>query len=240
MTRKTRQLPITDLARVATMEPSLRRHALQQVKEGGGSGSYRPTREKLPDIVNRKPGIFESTRAPWERVEADLIRLSTSEKEERMNLLAGRAIYDFCVDKKVNARELEGYPLTFSVGLKLTCWSPALFVYPDRIAAPFFDMRRTYRLTREGIRFMFSVMHIALRENNPNYDAIELEILRLSDTASRSIRPIHESGMRLFTYDELETMVAETHQLWIEIQSEREEERRRSGDKWGKDTLFGD
>jgi hypothetical protein len=240
MTTKMRQLPITDLARVATMDPPLRRAALEQVKEGGGSGSYRPTREKLPDIVNRQPGIFESERAPWDVIKADLARLSKSDKEEKMNLRAGRAIYDYCVAEKVKARELTGYPLSFSVGLKLVCWSPALFVYPDRISIPFFDMRRKYGLTPRAARFMFSVMHIALRENNPDYDIVELEALRLSNTLSRAIQPISGNGLQLYSYDELEVMVAETHALWIEIQSGRRDDRRRSGDKWGRDSLFGD
>lgn len=237
---KTRQLPITDLARVATMDRELRPAALEQVKDGGGSGSYRPTREKLPDIVNRQPGVFESSRPPWETIKTDLARLSRSDDEEKMNLRAGRAIYDYCVAENINARELIGFPLSFSVGLKLTCWSPALFVYPDRVSVPFFDMRRKYGLTRDAVRFMFSAMHIALRENNPDYGVVELEVLRLSDSGSRAIRPIAEAGMQLFSYDDLEAMVSETHELWMGIQSKRRDERRRSGDKWGKDTLFGD
>jgi len=240
MTTKMRQLPITDLARVATMDPPLRREALEQVKDGGGSGSYRPTREKLPDIVNRRPGVFASERASWDIIRKDLIRLSKSDKEENMNLRAARAIYDYCVAEKVQARELVGFPLSFSVGLKLTCWSPALFIYPDRAAVPFFDMRRKYGLTPRAVAFMFSVMHIALRENNPDYDIVELETLRLSNTPSRAVQPISEQGVRLYTYDELEVMVSETHALWVEIQAKRGEERRRSGDKWGKDSLFGE
>jgi hypothetical protein len=239
MTIKMRQLPITDLARIAVMEPELRRPALEQVKDGGGRGSYAPTREKLPDIVNRQPGVFASTRAPWETIKADIKRLAKTDEEEKMNLRAARAIYDYCVAEHVQARELIGFPLTFSVGLKLTCWSPALFVYPDRIAVPFFDMRRKYALTPEAIRFMFSVMHIALRENNPDYEEVGLESLRLTNTQSRAVHAITQVRLPLFTYDQLESMVGETHELWVEVQSGRHERRRRSGEKWDDDTLFG-
>ena len=235
---KIRLLPITDLARIATMEPSLRLHALRQVKSGGGSGSYEPTRRKLPDIVNRRVGAFPPKRTSWQQIESDISRLSKSDHEERMNKTAAKAIRRYCDENEVEARELDGFPLSFSIGVKLRCWSPALFLYKDRMATPFFDMRRTYRLTREGRRFMFSVMHIALRENNPDYQNVEHEILHLTKTSDRNIRVISERGMRLFSYDELETMVRDTYELWHSILEERRDASARSPQDWD-DGLFG-
>jgi hypothetical protein len=208
------------------------------VKSGGGSGSYEPTRRKLPDIVNRKAGSFPLKQTSWQQIESDLARLSKSQHEERMNKTASKAIRQYCDENEVEARELEGFPLSFSIGVKLRCWSPALFLYKDRIATPFFDMRRTYRLTREGRRFMFSVMHIALRENNPDYQNVEHEILHLTDTTDRKIRVISERGMRLFTYDELEIMVRETYRLWDAVIDERRNASKRRPDDWS-DGLFG-
>lgn len=233
---KIRPLPITDLARIATLPLELQRSALQQVKDGGGQGSYRPTREKLPDIVNRQPGMFESARAPWEVVEADIKRLSRSEIEEAMNLLASKSIYKYCQWEKVNARELEGFPLTLSIGWKLTCWAPALFLYPGRMTVPYFDMRRAYCLTYDAATFMFSAMHLALRVNNPDYSPVEFEILRLRNSKTRSIVSISEGGRRLFTYDELEQMVATTHGLWLDVLLGRRDDTRRGGG--GGDDLF--
>jgi hypothetical protein len=220
------------------MEPSLRLHALNQVKSGGAGGkSYEPTRRKLPDIVNRAPGPFPSVRTPWAKIEQDIIRLSKNDDQERMNKTAAKSIYNYCVEHGIEARELEGFPLTFSIGLKLTCWSPALLIYPDRLAIAFWDMRRNYRLTYEGLRFIFSVIHIALRENNPDYAEVESEVLRLRKDAVRSIRPISGNGMRLFSYDELEVIVTETYRLWEMIQAERRDKGTR--DDWGPDALFG-
>ncbi len=236
--QKTRQLPITDLARIATLHPSERLHQLKQVKSGGGFGSYEPTRRKLPDIVNRHPGAFESKRAGWSQIESDIARMSKSDHEERMNKTAARSIFDYCVAHGVEARELDGFPLSFGIGVKLRCWSPALFVYPDRITIPFFDMRRTYRLSRDAVRFMFSVMHIALRENNPDYAEVQSEVLRLKDEPERNIRVISDQRMRLFTYDELEQMVTETYQLWHAVLDERAAKAAKANDDWSEDQLF--
>lgn len=235
---KTPQLPITDLARIATMEPSLRFHALSQVKsDGAGGKSYEPTRRKLPDIVNRVPGRFPSVRPSWAKIERDIIRLSRNDDQERMNKAAAKSIYDYCTEHGIEARELEGFPLTFSIGLKLTCWSPALLVYRDRLAIPFVDMRRNYRLSYEGLRFIFSVIQIALRENNPDYEDVESEILRLGKDSARTIRPISGGNMRLFSYDELEAMVTETYKLWEVVHADRKEKETRYD--WGPDQLFG-
>lgn len=220
------------------MEPALRVHALRQVKSGGGSGSYEPTRKKLPDIVNRQSAAFKSDATSWAQIENDLERLSNTPHEERMNKTASRAIRQYCIEEKVQARELEGFPLSFSIGVKLRCWSPALFLYENRMAAPFFDMRRNYSLSREGRRFMFSVMHIALRENNPDYQEVELEILHLTDTANRNVRLISERGMRLFSYDELEEMVRDTYSLWQSVLQERRDGSARPHDDWDEG-LFG-
>ncbi len=123
---KIRPLPITDLARIATMEPS-RLYALKQVKSGGGAGSYEPTRRKLPDIVNRQPGVFPSKRAPWGQIEADVGQMCKSALEERMNKTAAKAIFQYCVENGVDARELDGFPLTLSIGVKLRCCRPPYF-----------------------------------------------------------------------------------------------------------------
>ena len=76
------------------------------------------------------------------------------------------------------------------------------------------------------------------RENNPDYQNVELEILHLTNTTDRKIRLISERGMRLFTYDELEAMVRETYRLWQSVLEERKDAAARPHDDWD-DGLFG-
>ncbi|ATW04086.1 hypothetical protein CHN51_11510 [Sphingorhabdus sp. YGSMI21] len=86
---------------------------------------------------------------------------------------------------------------------------------------------------------MFSVMNIALRENNPDYSEVEFEVLRLSDSKDRAIRPISEGDMSLYSYEELEQMISETQSLWIKVQEGRIDQRRDSDPDWDIDSLFG-
>ena len=227
---RTRRLPITDLARICVLPNDLQVHSLRQVKAGGQGPNYNPTRGQFAGIVNRQPGIFASERDPWDVVHSNIEKACRSEEEIKMNLPVAHQLYDYCESENVRALELEGFPISFSVGPKILCWSPALFVYPDRITIPFLDLRRTRNLNRESRRVVFSLMHHALRVNNPDYSDVTNEIFQFSKDPSRSIRAIPEDDMWLYTYDQLEEMITRTQLLWLDVLVDREMDlRKKSG-----------
>lgn len=226
---KIRHLPITDLARICVQHPSLQRHALSQVKGSGQGPNYNPTRGQFSGIVNRQPGMFPSERDSWETVEKHLLAACKSVEEQELNLPVARQLYDHCVRDKVSARELDGFPISFSVGPKLLCWSPALFVYPDRITVPFLDFRRSRNLHREARRCIMSLQHHALRVNNPDFADVTFEVLKFAADGVRSIAVHSEDDRWLYTYEQLEEMIARTQRLWFDVLAGREEEVRRTG-----------
>ncbi|MEL7476162.1 MAG: hypothetical protein AAGJ55_08015 [Cyanobacteria bacterium J06555_12] len=226
---KIRHLPITDLARIAVLHPDERRHPLKQVKGGGFGPNYNPTRLEFPGIVNRQPGVFESDRDPWRKVGNHIVARSKNLREAKMNLPVARSLYDYCESNDIRAVELDGFPISFAVGPKLSAWSPALFIYPDRLTVPFLDLRQTRNLTFAAQKFIFSLQHYALRENNPDYSDVEFQIFKFLKGRRREIRVIEEGSRSLFTYEELETMITDTQLLWFDVLADREEEARRTG-----------
>ena len=230
---KTRRLPITDLARISVKPYDLRRHALMQVKGGGGGPNYNPARREFPGIVNRQPGMFEAARDPWGVVEENIKKACRSGEEVELNVPVAKQLYRYCEEYEVRALELDAFPISFSVGPKLLAWSPAIFVYPDRITIPFLDLRRGKCLTREGQRFVFSLQHHAVRVNNPDYSDVGLEIFKFEPDEDRTIVPIAEDDRWLFSYDQLEQMISETQLLWFDVLEGREEDRRKSGGEPG-------
>ncbi|MEG3088062.1 hypothetical protein [Sphingomonas sp. PB4P5] len=232
---KIRHLPITDLARICVQPYDMQRHALKQVKGGGQGPNYNPTRGQFVGIVNRQPGVFRAARDPWAVVEKHIKKASRSVEEQEMNIPVAQQLYDYCEFEHVHATELDGYPISFSVGPKLLCWSPALFIYPDRITIPFLDLRRGRNLTREARRCIFSLQHHALRVNNPDYrDEVTLEVFQFNADEQRTIKVRAEDGMWLYSYDQLEQMITRTQLLWFDVLAGREEElKRRSGGRKG-------
>ena len=93
---KTRRLPITDLARIAVQPHGLRRHALLQVKSGGGGANYNPTRNEFPGIVNRRPGMFDSERDDWNAVKRNILKACRSPEEVEMNLPVAQQLHAYC------------------------------------------------------------------------------------------------------------------------------------------------
>jgi hypothetical protein len=202
---------------------------LKQVKGGGQGPNYNPTRAQFPGIVNRQPGVFKSERDSWGTVRKHIETACRSPEEWEMNEPVAQQLYDYCAEEGVRAIEVEGYPISFSVGPKLMCWSPAVFLYRDRATIPFLDLRRSRNLHREGMRCIFSLQHHALRVNNPDYADVTFQVFKFEKDESRTIRVHEEEGRWLFTYEQLEAMIARTQRLWFDVLAEREEEIRRTG-----------
>ncbi|KZX89393.1 hypothetical protein A3726_12180 [Erythrobacter sp. HI0037] len=173
--------------------------------------------------------MLKSRRDPWRIVAREIVKRCRSLTEAKMNLRVARSLYSHCERNGINALELDSFPIGFSVGPKLEAWSPALFVTADRLAVPFLDLRKTRSLNPEAQRFIFSIQHHALRVNNPDYSDVEFQIYQFGRDRLRPIKVIEEAGRRLFTYDELELMIKETHSLWVEVLVGRYEEAKATG-----------
>lgn len=226
---KIRRLPITDLARIAIEPLENRLMLLEQVKGAGFGPNYNPTRKRFAGIVNRQPGALKSRRDPWRVVGREIVKNCRSLTEAKMNLRVALNLYKHCESNNINAVELDGFPIGFSVGPKLEAWSPALFVTNDRLTVPFLDLRKTRSLSPEAQRFIFSVQHHALRVNNPDYAEVEFQIYQFGRERHRPIKIIEEHGRKLFSYEQLEQMIAETHDLWVKVLVGRFEEAKATG-----------
>jgi hypothetical protein len=87
------------------------------------------------------------------------------------------------------------------------------------------------RLTVDGRRFVFSVMHERIRAADPDFANVTLAIVQfsLSTKGPREPAIFTDQGVELFTFDELDQMVRETYQLWMEVYEERAADVRRRG-----------
>ena len=116
---------------------------------------------------------------------------------------------------------------------KVSFWLPAVIAIDGKPLVPFIDPRRTKKLTGEGRRFAFSVMHERIRAADPDFAEVELGILQFGtdgeDRKTRTPRLFTAQDVALFDFDALDAMVRETYQLWHEVLTEREAEARRRG-----------
>lgn len=229
-------LPEIDLASFAPLPADQKRKALEGFKQGRPPYSYKPVRQSFPDLLNLEMGLFGlPTLVPFDHI-AETIRTNSRFPEEaKVNIRVAAGLY---------AQNWRGRPQNFpamgtTIGQRLTYWTPAVLAIDGRPVIPFFNPRRT-PLSPHGRRFVFSMMHEQIRAADPDYASATLCICHFSTpkTGERVLRPTYDVGVAFYSFDELQTMVAETYAIWAEVWAGRVEETRRRG-SGGADGGFG-
>lgn len=226
-------LPEIDLARVSPLPVEQKRRALEAIRHGHPPYSYAPMRKNISDTLNVRAGMMGALpRVPWEMIEQDIRRRSKNDAEEQANLRVGKGLFDYVEARALTGRHHEFFPLGLGVGTKVVFWSPVVLMIDSRPLVPFFDPRRTKELTVQARRFAFSMMHQRIRAADPDFDNVALGIFQFSLSEKGPRVPIlhTDAGIELFTFEELDLMVAETYDMWREVCEERAATiRRRAG-----------
>ena len=227
---KIRPLPEIDLARLAPLPEPHQRKLLAQFRDGWPPISYRPLRSCLPDILNVQPELFEPVAATeWSVVEALVSKECRSEEERVANLSAVRGLHQFALDNNLLGRAQMFFPMAMGVGQHVVYWLPLVLVLNGGAFVPFLDPRRSHGLTREGRRFVFSMMHERIRVVDPDFASVQLAIIQFGNVDGDRRDPvIHtDDGVELYSHNELEKMVGKTYEIWREVYEARETATRR-------------
>jgi hypothetical protein len=234
---KIRLLSEIDLARICPLAVEQRRRALEAIRYGHPPYSYAPVRANISDVLNVRAGMMGALpRVPWEKIAHDIRRRSKNDAEEDANLRVGRGLFDYADERMLSGRHHEIYPLALGVGTKVVYWHSVVLSIDKRPLVPFFDPRRTKELTVQGRRFVFSVMHERIRAADPDFSDVPLGIFQFSLSEKGPRVPIlyTDTGVKLFTFEELDQMVRDTYEMWREVCEERAADiRRRAGGKRG-------
>ena len=131
---------------------------------------------------------------------------------------------DFAKSGRVFGRRQEFYPLSMGMGQKVTFWLPMILSIDEQASAIFIDPRRTKRLTADGRRFAFSMMNERIRAADEDFADVRLTIVQFGDPSDdrRAVTLHKDEGLKLFSREELEKMVASTYEMWREVLEERE------------------
>lgn len=220
-------LPEIDLATFAPMPADQKRKALEGFKRGKPPYSYKPIRQSLPDLLNLDTGLFgPAMPVSFDRI-VEIIRANSrfpAEADANIRVAAG-----------LHAQRWHGRPQTFpamgtTIGHRLTYWTPVVLAIDGQPVIPFFNPRRT-TLSPNARRFVFSMMHEQIRSPDPDYAAAAFCICQFTapKTGDRVLRPTYDKDVALYSFGELQAMVAETYAIWTEVWTGRVEEIRRRG-----------
>lgn len=218
-------LPDIDLARIAPLPRDQKVRALEAFRLSHPPYRYVPLRKSLAEILNVQTGFLSPVeRPPFSRIERAIAAECRSADELAANLRVAEALYAYANAERLEGRSLELFPLSVGAGAKLVFWHSFLVISDGRPLIPFFDPRRTStRLTAHGRKFVFSTMHERIRVSDPDYADVALAIIQFTAPAKGPRVPVMhtDGGLELFSFEELEAMVAETYEVWTDVYLQR-------------------
>jgi hypothetical protein len=216
-----------DLATFAPLPADQKRKALENFKQGRPPYSYQPVRKSFPDLLNLEMDLFgPPAPVPFECI-AKTIRANSrfpEEAEANVRVAAGLYVQNW------RGRRQNFPAMGTTIGQRLTYWAPAVLAVGGRPVIPFFNPRRM-PLPPHGRRFVFSMMHEQIRAADPDYAEAVFCICHFltQKSGERVLRPTFDADVALYSFDELQAMVAETYAIWTEVWAGRVEETRRRG-----------
>jgi len=214
-------LPDIDLARIAPLTKDQKVRALEAFRISHPPYRYVPVRKSLPEILNVRTGFLTPVeRAPFSRIARAIAAESRSSEELTANLMVAQALYDYADCGRLEGRSIELFPLSVGTGTKLVFWHSFLVISEGEPIVPFFDPRRTTtRLTAQARKFVFSTMHERIRASDPDFATVKLAVFQLTAPEKGPRVPIMhtDQGLALFSFAELEAMVAETYEIWSDV-----------------------
>jgi hypothetical protein len=205
------------------------------MKLGRPPYSYGPTRQTLLEILNVDGGpLGVVPRAPWSQIAEEVAKRSHTDDEEAANLAVADALYRFADAQAIVGRRHEFFPLAVGLLGKVSFWVPAVVAVNGRPLVPFIDPRKAKRLTKDGRRFAFSVMHERIRAADPDFSEVELGIIQFDavtqgDVVVRIPKLYTASDVELLDFDTIDGMVREAYDIWHAVLAEREADTRRRG-----------
>ena len=226
---KIRRLSEIDLARICPVPRDEKIFRLKQFKLGRPPHTYNPMRASLGDILNLQPELFPGGEyTPWSQIESDIKKRSTSDSEAKFNLAVAKALYEF--GKEQGAKSYSKPIPAWSVGYgqSVTYWWNFYSVVDERPCFIFVDPRISNPLTLDARKFVLSMMNERIKVPDPDFADSRLIVAQFTkvNEGERAIRLFEPTSAGLFSSDEINEMINETYQLWIEVLAERADEGR--------------
>jgi hypothetical protein len=133
------------------------------------------------------------------------------------------SLYDYGVKKRAHSFKKPIPPWPIGFGQTATFWWNLYTVMDEAAWFIFLDPRLSSPLTAVARKFVLSAMHERIRVADPDFSDAKLAVAQFGrgEGGSRVIR-LHElKDPERFSIDQLNEMVEETYELWIEILAER-------------------
>ncbi len=213
------------------------------MRGGRSPYSYRPARKHQPDALNIQRGLPMMVGGPSrDTLVANVRRDSMTEVEADANAEVIGLFYDFIHMNGIEVIEEHFAPLKLAGDYSVSYWLDAILRWGDRLLVINTDFRRqSAGYSKLARRFAFSAANERVRKLGVDYASIDLGLLRFpaDKEGVRSVDLVTDTGIEMFSYEELATMTEETLVIWHQVVEERAKSARHGAANDDDDTLFG-
>jgi hypothetical protein len=230
-------LPDTDVANFCALEPVRRRQELANFHQLRSINvSYGSFRQHSSDCLGLRVGMLELERPHFWKIARDIIRdcKPKTPLNIRSNLMVAAGIYQLAEALCISGRVAPELAPRLIGGHYVQCWNRQLLAIDGRPVIPFYDPRRSSsRLTPLGRRVALSIMHESIRAIYDDHADTRLAVVQFADSkrTTRKASIMYDDEVSLFSYDDLNRMIAGMYREWTEICEGREEEAHRRADE---------
>jgi hypothetical protein len=213
----------TDLALAVTMPLPQQRRFIQKVTSGTGHDFYRSARATYPVALNVDSLPLHPSIATLRRI------ISRKCKKARPGQVrANQAIVEglgrYRETHNVSGAWFQYDPVNLGRAGYRTLWAPFQLQIDGKKCIPYFDLRSTTPLTYDARRFIFSVNHAHIREQDPAlYGDARLVIFQFDTlrNGARKVIPHFDDGIKFWTAEEIGAMIDAAYRVLDEINNSR-------------------
>lgn len=235
---KIRRLPDTETANYAGRPEEELRILLRHHDVSFAPYSYWPSRKHDRDAFDVQGPLLPARSVSRETLLANVAKdCKRGDDETRANTAVSAAIFDLVNESRLSSRARE-FPRQLEVGPNagIGGWRPWTVHGADSLFVPFVDYRKKNGLTADGMRFVFSAMHHSFRTLDLDYADVKLCVIKMPESkGARTPELIFDSGIELYSFEEMSDMVSRLYRVWADVLFDREREvrTRRTGSGGG-------
>lgn len=232
------RLPEPDLANICGLTEKEQWTRLFAKRQFRPPYSLNPTRRNLAPLLGAAAPLFPGTGLSREQKLNGLTKSIKDIAELKANLLRAEAILDFVDERDSSAapQELRSHRISIDYEVKLS--HDLLIEIGGKRLVPFFDLRKSGRLTSRGRDFVFAMNFHMIIDADVDYTDYGLVIFDYWEhkDGSKGLTPYFFDGQPSYSFEQLTDMIATTHRIWLEVLESR---KKRSGGEDDAGPLFG-
>lgn len=227
-------LPVTDVVNITCLPEHEQWKRLSAKRSFRPPHTLEPTRRNLASLLNAVLPMWGQCELDERKILLALEASCRSNEDKAANRLRAEALLQLGkMLGGVEERGFRGHRLSVDVSLQAT--NSLIVEYQGRPAIPFFDLRKSGKLSSAGRETLFAMNYHLINQTYAEFRDYDLLIFKYweESPSNKGFFPYVFNGMPAYSYEALDQRIRRTFEIWHAVL-----EGRKTQDAEGEGTLF--